>query len=109
MFFYNFCIAFFRGVIFFSVNIYNANFVFMKAIQYKMSMVLAGFLNSMNFLPDLPLNSVSKFTGSLPANFEISYEDGFADDAERINGDWSMIKSDIRKSFDNLTNDAENS
>ena len=72
-----------------------------------MSMVLAGFLNSMNFFPTSSMNSISRFTGSLPAKLEISCEEGFANDAERLKSDWSMVKSDIRKSFDEVTNESE--
>lgn len=87
------------------INLFSISFAVMKAIQYKMSMLLAGFLNGLNFFPTASHDSVSNFSGSLPSKFEISYEDGFSKDAEKLKGDWSLVKSDIRSSFDTLTNE----
>lgn len=81
----------------------------MKAIQYKISILLAGFLNGFNFFHNTPANSVSMYTGSLPSNFTNTIEvAGLSRDNEKLNSDWSNVKGDIHKSIDCYTNDQIN-
>lgn len=76
----------------------------MKVIQYKLSILLAGFINSFNFFSYAPANSVSKHTGSLPPNFISTIESaGLARDSEKLHSDWLNVKGDIHKSIDCYT------
>lgn len=70
-------------------------------------MLLAGFLHGMNLFPVSAQNTISKFTGSLSANFEITDNKGFADDAKKLMGDWSMVKGDILESFEKAAHESE--
>lgn len=78
----------------------------MKAIQYKISILLAGFLNGFNFFSYAPANSVSKLTGSLQPNFISTIESaGLARDHENLHSDWLNVKGDIHKSIDCYTSE----
>ena len=89
-------------IIFCSQYVYN--FDKMKAVHAKMSILLAGVLNGVNFFPSTN-NRFSATLGSLKAKFEIADGDGFSADAAKLKGDWDIVKSDINNSFnDEISN-----
>jgi len=76
----------------------------MKAIKHKTSILLAGFLNGLNFFCFTPHNNISKILGSTKNHFKVSDNEGFHADAQRLSGDWIKVREDLMSSFNSAEN-----
>ena len=80
-------------------------FAFMRAVQHKTSILIAGFLNGFNLFSFCNTKHISQVLGSLKPTIELSDKNGFQRDAENLSGDWENVKKDIMSSFTVLENE----
>jgi|GEM_PF-3368053 len=81
----------------------------MKAIKYRTSILMSGFINGLNlFAFNCHNSSISETLNSTKSNIKVSTVNGFQDDAEKLNGDWSAVRNDLMSSYDLLETSINN-
>ena len=77
----------------------------MKAIHYKASVLLAGFLST--FSLGGGVESIADVTGGLKLRKSQPCADGFAQDAAALNQDWANVQGDMANAFTAVLEDEQ--